>query len=101
LQLAAAVNRAGYGLSKLARFYDPYPQVLLNVEVGSKDRLEDAARLWDEVAAAEAELGQEGRVLVRPSGTEPVVRVMVEAADPAIARGTAERLAASVRTHLA
>jgi phosphoglucosamine mutase len=52
------------------------------------------------VAAAEAELGATGRVLLRPSGTEPLVRVMVEAAEVAQAQSVAERLAEAVRTHL-
>jgi phosphoglucosamine mutase len=100
LQLAAAVNRADSPLSRLAGFFEPYPQVLLNVRVGAKDRLEEAAGLWDDVARAEAELGDEGRILVRASGTESLVRVMVEASSPDVARETAERLAEAVRAHL-
>lgn len=100
LQLAAAVRRSGSVLSELAHFFEPYPQVLLNVRVEAKDRLDEATELWDEVAGVEAELGGEGRVLVRASGTEPLVRVMVEAADAQVARAMAERLAEAVRTHL-
>lgn len=71
------------------------PQVLVNVRVPRRDpALLDA--LGPDIAAAEAELGDDGRVLVRASGTEPLVRVMVEAADPEVADAVAERLAAAV-----
>jgi phosphoglucosamine mutase len=56
-----------------------YPQVLLNLPVGNLDGLDDAWPVWEAVRAAENALGEHGRVLVRASGTEPVVRVMVEA----------------------
>ena len=69
-----------------------YPQVLVNVRVA--DRHPDVAdELADEIAAAEAALAGEGRVLLRPSGTEPLIRVMVEAATAELASSTAERLA--------
>lgn len=71
-----------------------YPQVLENVPIARGADVAGAAPLWDEVAEVEEELGDEGRVLVRPSGTEPLVRVMVEASSLEIARGYAERLAA-------
>jgi phosphoglucosamine mutase len=73
-----------------------YPQVLLNVEVA--DRHPRAAEeLATEIAAAEHNLAGDGRVLVRASGTEPLIRVMVEAATPALAQSTAQRLAAAVK----
>ena len=59
----------------------PLPQVLVNVRVAER-RPDVAERLADEIAAVEAELGDTGRILVRPSGTEPLVRVMVEAPTP-------------------
>ena len=100
LQLTSTMHRAGSPLSELASFFEPYPQVLLNVPVPNGDRLHETSALWDQVARAESELGDSGRVLVRASGTEPLVRVMVEAADPARAQAIAERLADSVRHHL-
>jgi phosphoglucosamine mutase len=87
-------------LSELAHFFEPYPQVLINVPVRDKDEIDEAGSLWAEVKKAEAELGGSGRILLRASGTEPVVRVMVEAADDAVASATAERLAESVRRTL-
>ena len=77
-----------------------FPQVLENVRVRSKD-LEGADRVWEAVRAAERELGDEGRVLVRASGTEPVVRVMVEAATMSMARDVTSRLAQVVAAELA
>ena len=68
--------------------------------VGDRGGLEGARILWDEVEAAERRLGEEGRVLLRASGTEPVVRVMVEAAAETDARNEAERLAETVKKAL-
>ncbi|MFP3914475.1 MAG: phosphoglucosamine mutase [Actinomycetota bacterium] len=73
-----------------------YPQVLENVRVGRDADLAGASRVWEEVADVEEELGSEGRVLLRPSGTEPLIRVMVEAPSPETARSYADRLATVV-----
>jgi phosphoglucosamine mutase len=72
------------------------PQVLVNVPV-SEPMLDAAERLAAEIAAAERELGPHGRILVRSSGTEPLVRVMVEAPTVEQAQSTADRRAAAVR----
>ena len=101
LQIAEQLISSDAPMSKLAHFYEPFPQVLLNVRVGDRDRLDSAEDVWTAVRAAESGLGDDGRVLVRASGTEPIVRVMVEAADEATAKTTAERLAATVETALA
>jgi phosphoglucosamine mutase len=93
LKLAEVVAASGGALSDLADVFDPVPQVLLNVRVAARASLDDASSLWEEVHAVEAEMGDEGRVLLRPSGTEPLVRVMVEHSDEATARAHAERLA--------
>ncbi|MFF1883186.1 phosphoglucosamine mutase [Pseudarthrobacter sp. NPDC058196] len=101
LQLAAQVALTGKPLKELATVMTKLPQVLINVKgvdrskVGSNDVLAQA------VGAAEAALGDTGRVLLRPSGTEPVVRVMVEAADEETAQSIAEHLAQVVRAELA
>jgi phosphoglucosamine mutase len=72
------------------------PQVLINVEVADKATVAEAPAVRSAVAEAEAELGDTGRILLRPSGTEQVVRVMVEAADENTARLVAVRVAKSV-----
>ncbi len=100
LQIAAILAASDQPLSQLAHFFEPFPQVLINVDVAAKHRLDAHEPLWEEVRAAEATLGEDGRVLVRASGTEPLVRVMVEAADPEMAQSVAEKLADSVRNHL-
>ncbi|HEX2241545.1 MAG TPA: phosphoglucosamine mutase [Actinomycetota bacterium] len=101
LQVASIVAAGKTPLSELAAFYTPYPQVLINVPVARAGvNMDDAAELWEEVRRREQELGDAGRILVRPSGTEPLVRVMVEAQAPEIAQGTAEALADAVRRHL-
>ena len=76
-----------------------FPQVLRNVPVRSKD-LEAASRLWDAVRDAETELGNDGRILVRASGTEPVIRVMVEAPTMETARSVARHLSGVVTDEL-
>jgi phosphoglucosamine mutase len=77
------------------------PQVLVNVHDVDKSRTDDDAVVAAALAEAEAELGDSGRVLLRPSGTEPVVRVMVEATTAAHAQSVADRLADVVRSQLA
>lgn len=100
LQLASVVKRSGRPLSELARVMTRYPQVLENVRVADRGLLSGSAAVAEAVHAAETELGETGRVLVRPSGTEPLVRVMVEAADEERARGIVSRIADVVRAEL-
>jgi len=100
LRIASLVATSGRPLSDLADFFEPFPQVLVNVPVAHKEHLDSARELWDEVHGAEESLGDDGRVLLRASGTEPLVRVMVEAEEESTARATADRLVESVRTHL-
>jgi len=100
LQLAAEVARTGRSLADLAAEMTVYPQVLVNVRDVDHRALAGEPVIAAAVAEAEAQLGDTGRVLLRPSGTEPMVRVMVEAADESTARATAERLAATVRERL-
>ncbi len=76
------------------------PQVLRNVSIADRDALSEAEPVWAEVRAVEAELGGQGRVLIRPSGTEPLVRVMVEAPTQPVAEQAADRLVAVVAATL-
>ena len=76
------------------------PQVLRNVRVADRAGLPDAAAFWAEVAAVEAELADAGRVLVRPSGTEPLVRIMVESPTEETATGYTDRLEAALTAAL-
>lgn len=93
LLLADAMTRGARRLSELASVVTKYPQVLRNVRVADRSGLDDATTVWSEIRKIESELGTDGRVLVRPSGTEPVVRVMVEAMDHEVAVACAERVA--------
>ena len=97
LQLCGVVSSVGRPLHELAAVVERYPQVLINVGVGDKRAVAASESVKAAVAAVEARLGAEGRVLLRPSGTESKVRVMVEAADEATAREAAEELAVVVR----
>jgi phosphoglucosamine mutase len=97
LTLAA---KRGVGIREIASVMRRYPQVLVNVVVADREGLASSTEVWDAVAISEGELGQEGRVLVRASGTEPLVRVMVEAQSEAIASRHAEAVAGVVRAEL-
>ncbi|TPW71768.1 phosphoglucosamine mutase [Schumannella sp. 10F1B-5-1] len=101
LHLAAEVARTGRTLADLAAVMTVYPQVLINVSGVDRTRLDSDETVAAAVAAASEQLGDTGRVLLRPSGTEPLVRVMVEASTEDAARTTAEHLAEVVRTALA
>ncbi|GAA2004378.1 phosphoglucosamine mutase [Nakamurella flavida] len=99
LHLMSMVSATGRTLADLATLVTRFPQVLINVRVtGDKAGVAAAPAVVESVTRAEAELGSAGRVLLRPSGTEPLVRVMVEAATADQARSIAERVAAVVAT---
>ncbi|MBA0054122.1 phosphoglucosamine mutase [Streptomyces sp. AJS327] len=100
LMLAARVAATGKPLAELAGAMRRLPQVLVNVPDVDKSRVSTQAELAAAVTEAERELGETGRVLLRSSGTEPLVRVMVEAADEEQARTVAERLADVVKSTL-
>ncbi|WP_053741638.1 MULTISPECIES: phosphoglucosamine mutase [unclassified Streptomyces] len=100
LLLAARVAQTGRTLRELAAVMERLPQVLVNVPDVDRTRVGSSAELAAAVADAERELGVTGRVLLRPSGTEPLVRVMVEAADIDQARSVAGRLADVVKSAL-
>lgn len=100
LQIAARVAETGTPLSQLAAVMTRLPQVLVNVRGVDKSRAAEDAAVQSAVREAEARLGETGRVLLRPSGTEPVVRVMVEAPDEETARREAEALAEVVQREL-
>ncbi|GEM32649.1 phosphoglucosamine mutase [Nocardia neocaledoniensis NBRC 108232] len=96
LRLMARMAQTGRSLSELAAIMSTVPQVLVNVPVSDKAAVAAAPEVRDAVAEAERVLGESGRVLLRPSGTEQLVRVMVEATDPAQARQLADDLAKRV-----
>lgn len=101
LVLADLVTRMGKPLAELVSgLVVRVPQVLINVPVPNTELLEDAAAVWSAVAEEQARLSDAGRVLLRPSGTEPVVRVMVEAAGDGLAEEIAQRLGALVAYEL-
>jgi phosphoglucosamine mutase len=96
LRLMSRIAQTRTPLAALASTMQQLPQVLINVEVDDKATVADAPSVRSAVAEAEAELGDTGRILLRPSGTEQMVRVMVEAADEDTARQLAIRVAESV-----
>lgn len=101
LHLAAEVARTGKSLAELASVMTVFPQVLVNVRGVNHHGLNKSEPVQAAVQAAESVLGESGRVLLRPSGTEPMVRVMVEASDMVEAQQHADTLAAVVRRELA
>ncbi|HEX5405873.1 MAG TPA: phosphoglucosamine mutase [Pseudonocardiaceae bacterium] len=96
LRLMARVAETGTSLAELAGVMSRLPQVLVNVRVADKAAVAMAGTVADAVAAVQAELGESGRVLLRPSGTEQLVRVMVEAPTHDLAEAAASRLAGVV-----
>ncbi|MBU6244522.1 MAG: phosphoglucosamine mutase [Actinomycetales bacterium] len=100
LHLLARVRASGRSLAELAQAVAKLPQVLLNVTDVDRAALADSDVVAQAVAAAQAELGDTGRVLLRPSGTEPVIRVMVEAPTSAVADQVARDLASVVQAAL-
>jgi len=100
LHVLDRMARQQQSLAELAGVMSRLPQVLVNVPDVDKSRADEDAVLAAAVAEAEFELGDGGRVLLRPSGTEPLVRVMVEAGDAEQAAAIADRLADVVRRQL-
>ena len=100
VQVLDVMARTGRRLADLASAMTRLPQVLRNVRVADRDGLDGADGFWHEVRAVEADLGHGGRVLVRPSGTEPVVRVMVEAPTAEEAEAATDRLCGALAAAL-
>jgi phosphoglucosamine mutase len=100
LQLIAEMARSKKSLQELSKIMNRFPQVLINVSGVAKAQLDSSQVIKAAVAKFEAELGEEGRILLRASGTEPLVRVMVEAQSDNIAKEIAEKLAAVVKEEL-
>ncbi|MFM8350400.1 MAG: phosphoglucosamine mutase, partial [Actinomycetales bacterium] len=100
LQIMDRMAQTGSTLQELASVVTKYPQVLINVAGVDRTGLSDSRAIADAVAQAEREMGSTGRVLLRPSGTEALVRVMVEAPSQAQAQAVAEGLAAVVAAEL-
>jgi len=98
LQILQAVRSSGQSLAQMLAPVTLFPQVLINVRVAADSDHRSNARLLAAQAGAEAELADSGRVLIRASGTEPVLRVMVEARDAGQAKACAERLAEAARS---
>ena len=101
LQVLSLMNRAGRSLSDLAGCMTAVPQVLINVPVKEKRDLADLPEVQRAIQAGEARLNGTGRVLIRYSGTEPLLRIMVEGEQDTLIRAVAEELAGAIQAHLA
>lgn len=97
LQVLRIMHRSGKPLSELGRLYQPYPQIIESIKVKEKETLAEDPAFLEAVCDARNRVGRSGRVVVRPSGTEPKIRVMIECRDEALARKVAEDLAARAR----
>ncbi len=100
LHLMQTIKSSGKSLSELSAVMKRFPQVLINVKNVSKEKLSISEKIKSEIDLRQAELGASGRILVRASGTESLVRVMVEAQSAELAAQIAEELAALVRSEL-
>ena len=92
--------RSGKSLAELAQVMVRFPQVLINVKGVRKEELASSTTISDLVAHHTAQFGDAGRILVRASGTEPLIRVMVEAESDLTAKSVAEEIAALVESEL-
>jgi len=100
VRLLSVVRTTGATLKELSQIMTRLPQVLVNVAGVNKDDLGDSEPVWDAVRREEQRLGSDGRVLLRPSGTEALVRVMAEATEHADAQQAVDNIADAVRDHL-
>jgi phosphoglucosamine mutase len=100
LQVLAIMKRQERSLDDLAKIMEPFPQVLYNVEVKAKRELSEIPEVNQKVKAIEKALGHSGRILIRYSGTEPILRIMVEGEDEARLHKFAQEIVEEVRKHL-
>ncbi len=100
LQLLAVMRRSGESLSRLATIFHPAPQRLINIDVREKPPIETLSAVAESIRKAEAELGEEGRVLVRYSGTQSMCRVMVESASAEATERLADAIANEVQKEI-
>ena len=95
LQVLAGLVAAGAPMSAFSHVFEPYPQLLKNVRVSDRSAM-DAPAVKTAIAEAEAQLGGDGRVLIRPSGTEPLIRVMAEGLDEAVVTSVVDEIADAI-----
>ena len=95
LQVLAAFVESGTSMSAFASVFEPYPQLLKNVRVADRSAM-DAPSVKAKITAAEEKLGGDGRVLIRPSGTEPLIRVMAEGLDEALVTEVVDEIADAI-----
>lgn len=100
-QFLVACRRQGKTPDEAAAVMQHFPQTLINVKATDKEALNSNDAVKNAIAQVESDLGDSGRILVRPSGTEPLIRVMVEAEDADTARISAEKVAAVIESELA
>src|SRR5690606_18833121 len=96
LQVLAALMESGRTLHELKQGMSKFPQKMINVKVADRDKLKNNPRIAELVQEAETQLNGKGRVLLRPSGTEPVIRVMVEGQDAVLVGKIAQHLSEAV-----
>ena len=103
LQVMAEINKSGKSLGELRSGMRKYPQELINVPLGAMKAADimGCKSVIDAVEAIETDMGREGRVLLRPSGTEPLIRVMVEGREAEQVLANAQSIAEAVRAELA
>jgi len=100
LQVLAVMLREGRPLSELKKIMERYPQKLVNVRVGQKKPIDQVPEIVKLQRSMEQRLGKHGRMVIRPSGTEPVIRVMVEGADHKIIEEVAHSMASCIEKHM-
>lgn len=100
LMLLRLMKETGKDLSELGQEYEPFPQLLVNVRVGQKEKLASDSEVQRAIKEWEEQLAGKGRIVVRPSGTEPLIRIMVEASEEELAKKAVDSLAEVISTRL-
>ena len=93
LKLLNATKDNGFSIEKSLEGFQKFPQTLINLKVNNPNKIIISDKFWEKVTEIELQLGEDGRVLIRPSGTEPLIRLMVESKDPAISENLCNSLA--------
>ena len=93
LKFLNAIKDKGFSIEKSLEGFKKFPQTLINLKVNNPNKIIISDKFWEKVTEIELQLGEDGRVLIRPSGTEPLIRIMVESKDSGISENLCNSLA--------
>ena len=100
LKVVEYLKKYDLNLSYIERLFEPWPQKLINIRVENKDQLNESDTINEIISEVEKDFGEKGRIFVRASGTEPVIRVMLEAKDEAMISKWEDKIASTIKEEL-